>query len=77
MKQRGGLHREGENQLWIIWQRAHLRAHDQETTDERNLRRGNDTADHYANEGRRLHTDVQNEVTRVAYLRDVMVARTS
>ena len=68
---RGGIDQHGENKLWIQWQRAHQRASRSETTEQRQLRRGNDAADHYANEGRKLHNDVEPKRIRVSYLRGI------
>ena len=50
----------------MAWQPAHLRAHKNETTEQRNLRRGNDAADFYANMGRRLHDPIENASTTLA-----------
>ena len=68
IQQRGGLYPDGLNQLWIKWQKAHVHATNGETAEQRNLCRGNDTADYFANEGRKLHEDVGNMITRVKYL---------
>ena len=68
---RGGIDHHGENKLWIQWQRAHQRACRSQTTKQRQLRRGNDAADHYANEGRKLHNDVEPKRIRLSYLRGI------
>ena len=65
---RGGLKRSGPQQLWIEWQPAHTRASTNETVDQKNRRRGNASADTFANDGRRLHDDVTNKITRVQWL---------
>ena len=71
---RRGLRKDGQRQLWITWQPSHLRAHKQSTTEQRNLRRANETADHFANAGRLLHAPTHNAVSRTMYL--YRVART-
>ena len=71
IQSRGGMCKEGPDQLWAQWQPAHLRARSDETMLDRNLRRGNDTVDYYANEGRKLHSDIANKVHRVRYLAHV------
>ena len=68
---RGGLKRDGNDQLWIEWQPAHTRASTDETVEQKNRRRGNAAADKIANEGRRLHDNVENEIARVQYLHHV------
>ena len=68
---RGGLNdEEGDEQLMVIWQPSHLRAHRGETACQKMLRRGNDGADTAANWGRQLHDEVTNNVIRVKYLFD-------
>ena len=52
IKCRGGLKSEGPDMLWGIWQPSHTRAHTGETTEQQNLRRGNDAADTWAGKGR-------------------------
>ena len=68
IEQRGGVVVDSPEQLWIKWQKTHVRATNVETTEQRNMRRGNDTVDYYANEGRKLHVDVSNKITRFKYL---------
>ena len=68
---RGGLMETGDRMLWIIWQRAHLRATTDETSEQKYLRRGNDAANHFANEGRKLHESVERARTRTDYLFEV------
>lgn len=65
---RGGLKKEGPEQLWINWQPAHTRASTHETVDQKNRRRGNAAADTVANDARKLHEDVTNKITRVQWL---------
>ena len=68
LRVRGGLKKEGPQQLWINWQPAHTRASMQETADQKNRRRGNAAADLFANMGRKLHEDVANSILRVQWL---------
>ena len=56
----------GHNQPTIIWQRSHLRATQLEITEEKHLRRGNDTADHFANRGREVHGNVTEHISDLA-----------
>ena len=74
IQRRGGMCESGQNMLWVQWQRAHLRASTSETAEQKFFRRGNNAADHYANEGRRLHKDVANQRSRTDFLAEVAVA---
>ena len=55
---RSGLKAAGLDQHSFQWQPSHQRAHANETTDQRHLRKGNDAADRFANPGRQLSRDV-------------------
>ena len=71
VKDRCGMCEDGPNQLWIDWQPSHTRASSDETMDMKNRRRGNAAVDSVANDGRKLHEDVNNKVARVQYLHHV------
>ena len=60
---RGGLCADGPNQLDAVWQPSQTQAHDNETTEQKHLRRGNNAADHFANKGRQLYSDVTDLIT--------------
>ena len=71
MNTRGGLRQNGPRMLWRKWQRAHLRADVRESAEQKYMRRGNDAADHLANEGRKLHDSVTRLRTRPDFLHEV------
>lgn len=62
--QRGGLCADGPNMLTAMWQPSHQRARVDESAEMRHLRRGNDCADELANEGRKMHPDINEIVIR-------------
>lgn len=65
---RGSLRECGPDQLWTQWLPVQTRASRSETTEQRTLRRGNDAADYFANEGHKVHNDVGNKITRAKYV---------
>ena len=67
---RGGLAQLRPDRLWMTWQKSHVRAHRNENNRQRNWRRGNNSADWFANRGRELHHDISNIVANVKYISD-------
>ena len=71
VERRGGLRQNGPRKLWIRWQRAHLRADIRESAEQKYMRRWNDAADSFANEGRKLHESVTRTRARTDFLHEV------
>ena len=55
----------------VGWKKAHTRASARESAHEKELRRGNAVADAVANEGRKLHVNVNDKVGKVKHLEKV------
>ena len=65
---RGGISKLALGKLWTRWKISHTKPSKSETNEERNLRRGNNAADWFANRGCELHYDMDNIRSRVTFM---------